>query len=142
MSFWAGFHDGMPRGVQRLSAPTLGPVIRHWRESTLHLLTPSLHLGMSERQVAQLSTHYNGLITQRVGRRALSLRPSLHSGMPERKVRILSAPMTSERTTVPLLLTSRFTLSTTSRKTSFFLNLRAHHAISRLCTAVFHTPEV
>jgi hypothetical protein len=45
--------------------------------------------------------------------------------MPERKVRILSAPMTSERTTVPLLFTSRFTLSTTSRNTSFFLNLRA-----------------
>ena len=49
--------------------------------------------------------------------RALSLSPSLHSGMPDRKVRIFSAPTTSERTTVPLLLTSRLTLSTTSRNT-------------------------
>ncbi len=49
--------------------------------------------------------------------RALSLSPSLHSGMPDRKVRIFSAPTTSDRTTVPLLLTSRLTLSTTSRKT-------------------------
>ena len=49
--------------------------------------------------------------------RALSLSPSLHSGMPDRKVRIFSAPTTSDRTTVPLLLTSRLTLSTTSRNT-------------------------
>ncbi len=51
----------------------------------------------------------------------LSLSPSLHSGMPERKVLILRAPMTSDLTTDPLLLTSRFTLSTTSKNTSFFL---------------------
>ena len=48
---------------------------------------------------------------------ALSFRPSLHSGMPLRKVRILRAPTTSDLTTVPLLLTSRFTVSTTSKKT-------------------------
>ncbi len=53
----------------------------------------------------------------------LSLSPSLHSGMPLRKVRIFSAPTTSDLTTVPLLLTSRLTLSTTSRNTSFFLYL-------------------
>lgn len=55
----------------------------------------------------------------------LSLRPSLHSGMPDRKVRIFRAPMTSDRTTVPLLFTSRFTLSTTSKNTSFFLYLHS-----------------
>ena len=71
--------------------------------------------------------------------RALSFRPSLHSGMPERKVRILSAPMTSERTTEPLLFTSRFTLSTTSRNTSFFLNLhmrRGDQQCTRRCTCM------
>ena len=51
----------------------------------------------------------------------LSLSPSLHSGMPLRYVRILSAPTTSERTTLPLLLTRRLTDSTTSKNTSFFL---------------------
>ena len=55
------------------------------------------------------------------GARTLSLSPSLHSGMPERNVLILRAPMISDLTTEPLLLTSRFTLSTTSKKTSFFL---------------------
>ena len=51
------------------------------------------------------------------GALALSFRPSLHSGIPLRKVRILRAPTTSDLTTVPLLLTSRFTVSTTSKKT-------------------------
>ena len=51
----------------------------------------------------------------------LSFSPNLHSGMPLRKVRIFRAPTTSDLTTVPLLLTSRLTLSTTSKKTSFFL---------------------
>ena len=51
----------------------------------------------------------------------LSLSPSLHSGMPLSIVLIFRAPTISLLTTVPLLFTRRFTLSTTSKNTSFFL---------------------
>ena len=69
------------------------------------------------------STPADGDMVARVHRRTLSFSPSLHSGMPVKKVRILRAPSTSDRTTEPLLLTRRLTLSTTSKKTSFFLYL-------------------
>ena len=80
--------------------------------------------------------------------RTLSLSPSLHSGMPVRNVRIFNAPKTSDRTTEPLLLTKRLTLSTTSKKTSFFLylmpSLRHETALvtaigGRACTCAHHT---
>mmetsp|Transcript_38432 Transcript_38432/g.76985 ORF Transcript_38432/g.76985 Transcript_38432/m.76985 type:complete len:274 (+) Transcript_38432:563-1384(+) len=50
---------------------------------------------------------------------SLSLSPNLHSGMPVRYVFITTSPVTSLRSTVPLLDMSRFTCSTTSRNTSF-----------------------
>jgi hypothetical protein len=43
--------------------------------------------------------------------------------MPVRYTRILTAPTISEWSTEPAALTSRLTLSTTSRNTSFFLCL-------------------
>ena len=51
---------------------------------------------------------------------SLSFNPSFNSGIPLRKLFIWIEPMISECNTVPLLATSRFTFSITSRKISFF----------------------
>ena len=85
--------------------------------------TLSQHAAQAEQQHFHLTATKTTQQCATQQHSTLSLRPSLHSGMPLRKVLIFKAPTTSDRTTVPLLLTSKFTLSTTSKKTSFFLYL-------------------
>mmetsp|Transcript_60320 Transcript_60320/g.143364 ORF Transcript_60320/g.143364 Transcript_60320/m.143364 type:complete len:262 (+) Transcript_60320:299-1084(+) len=67
---------------------------------------------------------------------SLSLSPNLHSGIPVRYVFMSTSPVTSLRSTVPLEDMSRFTCSTTSRNTSFFLYLmpsRRHETAPVTC---------
>jgi hypothetical protein len=52
---------------------------------------------------------------------SLSLRPNLQSGMPVRKAFIMICPDTSARNTAPELDSNKFTRSSTSKYTSFFL---------------------
>lgn len=52
---------------------------------------------------------------------SLSFRPNLHSGVPDRYALMRMWPSTSARSTVPLALMLRLTVSTTSTNASFFL---------------------
>lgn len=70
-------------------------------------LREEVHTGMSRAVLGRTSS--------------FSLRPSLTSGMPDRKTFMMILPLTSQRSTVPLLDISTLTCSTMSRNTSFFL---------------------